>query len=478
MADAIKSPNSARPGAAGSPVPGKNAADDLDAFLATNEAPQSAPADAGAALDQFTQGETAPSVQPQQPGMMDQAKAIGGQVLDKAGRILDAPGGVIRTGLAEVAGLATGQPNTVTPEDLKNMTVGKAPNSAEYLRRLGVPEGGSFTVPGTSMKVTARGASGLALDIATDPLTALSKLAKEVPYIGKLMNTGGAASEAVGESIYKSALSGVDKKLAKKGAGSVGEALIENGAPVGGLQKLEQHVNDISSAMGKVRQGLYDKAAELGVTIDSSFPLKRAEAVLEKMKNNPGLAPAAQELEGMLNRYKAAGKVGLDQMSEWKTSLYDSLPASAFDGFGKVKGPAKQFKAALAGDFRDAIIGAGNKAEKGLGDAINHINEKWGTLLAAKSTGVAKSGSSSAGALGKAIDTTLLGTGHIPAFAVKKSAELATTPFMKTLTGRALMEAGQRGMSDALLRRSIIDSQQTTPPVLTPMAPPTEEVPQ
>ena len=198
-----------------------------------------------------------PEAAPEQPGLL-------GKSLDAAGRVLDYGGGLVRSGLAEVAGLAEGKTDVVTPKDLVAAFKGKAPNSAEYLTRLGLPELGSVDVPLLG-KVTGRGVTGFVADIVTDPLVAISKLAKEVPYLRKAISvTPGLATEALGEAVYKSSLSKIDAKVAEKagmaGATPVADTLLAAGAPVGGTEKLAKKVDDISQTMGKLRQGLYDKA--------------------------------------------------------------------------------------------------------------------------------------------------------------------------------------------------------------------------
>ena len=444
------------------PKPGSTPSPDLQqdaldhALAAMESAPQAAPAKSDALDSALAQGEAAPPAPPpEQPGIMRQG-------LDYALRGLDYAGGNARTALATGAGMVQNAVQGKNPlaqeittgEDVKKALKGQAPTSAEYLRRLGVPEGGSLNVPGLG-KVTIRGAAGLAADIATDPLTLVAKAVKGSPYLEKLFNSPGKASEALGEAVYKSAL--------PEHAREAAPAIIEAGAPVGGTAKLAQKVQDMSNTMGKLRQGLYDRATELGVSVDTAYPLKRAEAVIAKMDRDPGLQPAAQELSDLLGRYKEMGKVPIDLVSEWKTNLYDSLPKSAWGNNGKLRGFAKEFKAALAGDFREAIIGAGNTAEKGLGDSIDALNNKWGTLLSATQP-LAKASGQGGSKLGHLIDGAVLATGGIKGAAVKKGFDMATSPYAKTLVGKALMEAGRNGIASGLANRTLIDLNQPEPP--------------
>ena len=377
------------------------------------------------------------------------------QGLEAAARVADYPGGFIRSGLANVAGLAQGRTDVVTEEDLAAAEKGKAPSSEEYLRRLGVSEGGSFMIGG--MKISSRGAAGFALDVATDPLTLIAKTVRSIPYLEKIIGAPGRAAETLGQAVYKSAVSAAEQRLAKKGlikAGTqpLGEALIEAGAPIGNAAKLEAKVAAIADTMGNMRQALYDKATSLGVTIDvEGWPLKRAEAVLNSMREVPTLRGAADDLQKFMDIYRAEGKVTIDKVSKWKTQLYDALPASAWGTHGKLKGPAKKFKAALAADFRESVVGAGNAAEKGLGDAIDKINDKWGTLLNAPG----KMGAQVQGSLGHAIDGAVLAVGGVKAAVVKKGYELATGPAARTAVGKALMEAGKRDVVNRVTRQGL-----------------------
>jgi hypothetical protein len=210
------------------------------------------------------------------------------------------------------------------------------------------------------------------------------------------------------------------------------------------------------------REEIYDKATELGVSIDTAYPLKRAEAMLDRMRRNPNLRAAAGELQGMMDAFKAEGRVGVDIISEWKSQLYASLPKSAYGAHGKLTGEAKMFKGALAADFRDAIVQAGNKAEKGLGDAINALNEKWGMLLDAQKPMTAEA-VKGGGRLGDMVDGAILAVGGLKAAAVKKGFDLAVSPTAKTAVGRALMEAGKRDLANRIVRQSVATAARPSP---------------
>jgi hypothetical protein len=420
------------PAPAAAPAPADTS--ELDQFVASYKPPSDT-----SDLDAFVKGHAA---EPEESTTM--------KALKTAGKVLDYPGGLVRAGVGRVLGLGG--------EELSKAAVeGNAPTSAQLLEKAGVDEGPNYQVPGLG-HVSLRDVEGLALDIASDPLTAVTKLAKEAPYIGKLINAPGEAADTVGKWLYNSAFSSVDAKLAKKGVEPVSALMAERGV-TGTAKQVEQKATEIAGEMSNFRQSLYNKADQLGAKVDLANPniTKRTDGVIAAMKKDPGLAPQAAELEAMLQRYKNAGQVSLADASEFKTNLYNALPASAFDGFGKAKSTAMRFKAALASDLRQAIVDAGEQADKGLGDAIAKTNDKWGLLISAKKP-LNQMANSPGSGLGHMVDATLLGSGHVPAYLGKKATELATGTYARTKLGAALSAAGRDGVVSDIARRALIDA--------------------
>lgn len=486
LPEAVKMPEqaaSAAPAPQGTPAPQAAATPDPLEALA-NEHAQGQPAGKDpleALADEHASGET---------GAWE---SYGKPALEGAARVLDYPGGHLRTAIATAAGAVMGKPLT-TDEDVKAAFKGKAPSSEEYLKRAGVPEGPELSIPGVG-RVTLRDAEGLALDIATDPLTAVTKLAREVPYIGKFINTAGKGSEWVADKIYDSAFKKVDAKLAAKRTEPLSQVMregglgadeiakmkangvavpqsLEQGAATGTAKGLEATADHMANEMGNFRKTLYDKADQAGASIDLAKPglTKNADAVLEAMKKDRGLAPQAAELEELLNRYKQ-GTASIADLSAEKTNLYNALPKSHFDANGKASNVAMRFKAALALDMKNAIVAEGNRVEKGLGDAIDAVNGKWGVLIESRKP-MAQVANSSGGTLGHAIDATILGSGHVGTYAAKKALELGTSTYARTQFGKALSAAGRAGLIDAMTRRAIIDAGQS--PLPAPLKQPEE----
>lgn len=467
-----------------SPVPNQNEAPSFEEFA------ESAPSFEEFSMGEAGAAETAGAGQQAQeiipPSLTEQAMSAGGQMLSTAGQVLDYPGGIVRTAVAQGAealddalggaAAAKSGEQIVTSADWKAAFKGKAPGMAEYLKRMGVPEGGSLG------GVSLRGATGFLADMAFDPFTVIAKTVKQMPYLRTLINSDRAgaanrASEALGEAIYKSTVSAADEKLAKaaskrmlgKSKAPIGDALVEAGAPVGGEAALRQHVENISNTMGKMRQSLYDRFTELGGKVDvTDSTFNNARAVLTKMRQNPTQRGLADELDNMLNAYKGEGFVPIEVMSNWKTELYDSLPKGAYTGL-KLSSPAKRFKAALALDFKKAIVDSGNKVERGLGDTVEQLNSKWGALLDGPKY---MSMGPGANTLGRRIEAAVVAgsaavggpMGALKAAAANKAYNIATGTRARTLVGRAFMEAGKQDVASRLARQALVTSERQMAP--------------
>lgn len=420
---------------------------------------------------QQLQGEVGHIDQPpqEQHGMLHKA-------FDYGVRALDYPGGFVRSGLASVAGLAGGNTNVVKPDDLMAAAKGKAPGSAEYLTRLGVTPGPSLKdIPAVGQMlpdVNLRDAEGFGLDVATDPLSAIAKGAKALYPESKLAAGAAAAlkspstvTEAAGKSMFKSGLKKVDERLAEKGAAPLSDLLLENGK-AGTTKQLSKDTNALSKAAQDERGLLYDKANASGVTIDPGRELQSADETIAKMKTDPGLRPMAEKLEDLVNSYKDEGRVPISKASEWKSNLYNALPESAYDAHGKVKGPAAKVQKALASDFKNAIVDAGNHVEPGLGNKIDALNETMQTGITAKRPLAMQVRRAETPNLMTSVDGMLVGAGalatHNPIetaglLAAKKLADASKTTYVRTKGGLGLVNAGKSGLLNDPVRRGLIN---------------------
>lgn len=359
---------------------------------------------------------------------------------------IDYPAGLIRTGLASAGGLLQGKTDIVKPDDVISTLSGKAPKSSEYMNRLGVPEGPSMEVPYFG-NVSARDIGGFATDVATDPTTAMAS------KIG--FNPVGELADKAGKTMYKSGFKKIDERLVENGKPKLSDLLLEEGAPTGTTKQIAEKTKTMAGDIAKERGDLYTKATDKGASVDLGYPLEQAEAYLAKMKEDPGLSDLADQLMEKLSLYKKKGKVPIDKLSDWKSNIYNMLPDSAYGANGVVKGPAKQFQKKLAADFRQAIIDAGNKAEDGLGDAIDKANEKWSTLIGSEKPMAMQIRRGETPNLITSVDAIL--SGHPGILATKKAADAAKTTYLRTKLGKGLINTGQSGIPQGIINRGLIN---------------------
>lgn len=379
-------------------------------------------------------------------------------------KVLDYPGGLMRTGLAATTGLIAGKPDIVKPEDVTSAFKGEAPPSSEYLKRLGVDEGPTSHVPLLG-DVSTRDLEGFGLDVATDPLTLAAKAARGGSRLLRAaISPASEATEAVGKSAYKSGLKKIDERLVEKGAKPVSEILMQEGK-TGTTKTLAKDADQIGKQLGTERAAVYGEVDKLGAKVDMNTAFKKSEGLLSKMKEDPGLRPMAEQMEETLNRYKAEGPVDIAKASDWKTNLYDSLPQSAYDVHGKLKGPAKKLQKAMATDFKTAIVDTANEAKPGLGDAVDAINEKWQSIIQAQKPFDMQIRRGETPNLFSSVDAMIGGYGlHSPTaaagmLAVKKAADVAKTTYARTKAGMGLIKVAETGAPDILARKGLINSQ-------------------
>lgn len=395
-------------------------------------------------------------------GMAQKEPGMVSKGLDYLSRGLDYAGGLTRTTAAQVADPFVDE-DIVNKEDWKNAFKGKAPNTAEYMERAKIPEGAKVDfisetqIPFTNIKVgegdtSVRDAVGFVGDIALDPLTYLSAGTK--PLSQGAMKSG--------KSLYKSGLKKVDEKLIERGTKPVSDILFQEGK-WGGNQSLLNEAEKLAQEKGQLRSKMYGQAEKAGVNVDPKSSTKYAQAEIDKLKRDPGLQDMAALLEEKLAAYNKAPKTSLSQMSEWKTNIYDSLPTSAYDQFGKLKGPAQKYQRSLAKGMKETIEEGAERSGVG-GQNLSNLNEDIGSLLASKkplSSEVKKANTKNAVS---SVDGILGGisianpTMGLPALALKKAADVSKSTSFRTGAGLGANAVGKRGFIDPLAQRILIES--------------------
>lgn len=405
---------------------------------------------------------------PSKPSWKDRATKVEGpsitsQIMDGVSRGLDYTGGIGRTAAAGLVDPFVKE-DIVTNDDVKNALIGKAPDTAEYMERAKVPAGAEVDLnPLMEGKTSVRDIGGFVGDIALDPATYVSMGA--VPALKGFARPFSNILEKSGKSIYKSGLKKVDEKLLEKGVKPVSEVLFNEGI-TGTNNSILKKVKALNADLAPKRAALYDEASKLGAKVDPKIAMQGADSVASKIHQDPGLRNLAEKLSEKSNLYKSEGPVDLAMASNWKTNLYDSLPQDAFNQFGRVKKPAKEFTKAQARGLKDAILEAAESKKQGLGKNIDELNEKWASLLSAEKPlfnevkkGKTKNFVSSVDGLIGGLSVANPATG-LPILALKKAADLSKTTAARTVGGMATNKVGKSGAVDPIIRQAIVESQE------------------
>ncbi len=437
--------------------------------LSPVEPAQAAPATAQVAAPQTSspklsdfQPEDLVPVQQEGPG-------LGSKLLHGAGKVLGYLGGIERTGVGSVASvlqnLAQGKvDDVIKPKDVMNALKGNAVSGEEILKRMGVGKGmetPQMPLPFTDASlppISVRDAAGFGVDVLTDPIAEVSKMAKALPIIGKAINASNEATSALGKAIYKSAFT----EKAGKAAESMLEGVPGKIAPsmtVGTEKKLAEKMIETSQVMGGVRTGLYQQAEAVGARIKpTDMNFTRSQGIIDDMlkSRNSSIRAAAEDAQQMLNDFKAGGEASLEEASTYKTQLNQNLPKSFFAGTSPKPLPiGKRVSSAMAQDLRDMIVDVGNKGGHGLGDAIEEVNSKWGPLLGATPEAnkiIAKPITSRFGQTANAI---ALAAGGVKGLGLKLGFDAVTSAPSKTAIGAGLMKAAQAGIPAAVVNQGL-----------------------
>lgn len=382
------------------------------------------------------------------------------KALDYTIRGLDYPGGIVRTGIAEGAQSIPGVNEMVHEGDWDKALHGQAPHSSEYMERAGVPAGDVVKYPLVG-DVSTRDLGGVAADIVTDPLTALSRAGK----LGANVLDQGA--EVAGRKMFKSGLKKVDQAVIEKGAKPFSEVALENGL-VGTNKQIAKQSEQLLNETKAGRDSMHQAADTAGAVVDPEVAFRQAlDKAVSLGERDPGMKDLADKLKDKIQVYIDHGPVPVSQASEWKTNLYNALPDSAYDKFGKIKGPADKIQKSMANGLKTAIEDSGNSVVPGLGDQIGLANEQMQTLLTARKP-LRRATRAAEGINGVTSVDAMLTAGtaaasHNPmvtagVLAAKKAADLSKTTGFRTIGGTALNAAGETGGITPMATRSLIQS--------------------
>ncbi len=333
------------------------------------------------------------------------------KVLSGIGKALDYSSNLGRGAVAGAYQGATGEDLGV---NLMDVLKGETPSSNELMKRAGVPEGGKlsdvlpgYAEPGPDVSMfrpekggmldpTLRGTGGFAADVAVDPLTYISM--GVAPLLKKGLAAGGGKAvaakaadvalnplgkmvESGGEKLFKSGLKKVDTRAIEKGGEAVSPYLLERG--IWGTQsQIAEGMDKQLAKLAEERAALYGSLDKAGAVVDPYAASQKALDNIGKLEKNPYMKPKA---EAMMDYLSLADKpMSVSEASAVKTQLYDTLPTSAFDEFGRLSSTGSQLNKDLSQGYRQAILDAAEKASPGSGGAIDALNQEMGAYLGAQ----------------------------------------------------------------------------------------------
>lgn len=354
-----------------------------------------------------------------------------------AGRVLDYPGGIARTAIAQGVEALPGTNNIVNTQDWLDALSGKAPQSAEYMKRAGVTAGPSVDVPYLG-NISTRDALGFGADVATDPLTALNKVGQGI--------------EKAGSGIYKSAFKKVDEELAKKNAAPISK-ILQNEDFVGKATSAQAKSEALLNAAKSSRDELHTVVDAAGATVDPAKAFGPTMLELERTgQRNPGLKDLSDQLQENFQKYIDYGPVPISQASEWKTAMYASLPKNAYNKFDRLKGLGKKAERSVAYGLKNEIINSGNSISPGIGNAIDAQNEIMQSTLSSRNPLMKQVGRETTTNPITSVDMMLGGATamatHDPVstaaiLAAKKIGDFSKTTAARTGVGLGLSKVGQ-----------------------------------
>lgn len=446
------------------------------------------PTDTPKPWEKYAQASPKEATPPPAEDWVAQAKDAGLKGLSTLGKGLDYAGGVVRT--------AGAYPfvKQVTGQDVVNALKANPLSGNEILQKAGVPQGGSLSdaVPsiysptgdewtkfqkGGPLDPTARGAGGLALEVATDPLAlggmaakgmagaamkagrALSPAEKVLQYATRPI---GAGLEDLGKARYSSALRGVDESLKAGGKLPVSPTFIQNGMPVGTMQGLRDDAKAFAKKAGQAMSNIEQTAAQKGATVNMLPAMNDSMELASEMRSSPHpeVRAAGAKLDEITASYLDKGeKVPVDQAREWSSEANNLASEQAFNPMTAGSVPfAAEGNKEIGQGLKDQVYKSINSVTPDAGQAYQNANQQYATLA---SKDAKREFKNAAKVERKKNAITLFDAGlgtaaisHPSALSIlagKKGMEVLNSAVGRTGTGRGLYELGNKG--DQLLRR-------------------------
>ena len=375
------------------------------------------------------------------------------------GKFLDYPSGIARSGLAEMLGIQR-------PGEGVSAIQGEAVPGGEILKRLDVPEGPrvnlmpEIPIPFTQKRLgvgdtSARDIGGFAIDQGLNPLTYMS---------GGLATPAASTAERSGAKLFKSGLKKVDETLIEKGQKPVSDVLLEHGI-AGTNKQISKKAANLAQDLNKERAGLLEVGDAAGARVDMKAATDGAVELAKRLQRDPGMSELGDSLLEKINKYRTTEAPTPTQASEWKTNLYNALPANAYDKFGKPIAPVKGIERAMASGVKNETERALNSVTQAGGEELAAVNQDLGSLLAARKPIAREVRKANTKNMFTSVDAGIAGYGlHDPLTAAglltaKKAGDLSKTTLFRTQAGLGLNRLGKGRFTgpamDALTREML-----------------------
>tara|TARA_R110002012_G_scaffold303533_1_gene505348 strand:+ start:4523 stop:5842 length:1320 start_codon:yes stop_codon:yes gene_type:complete len=401
--------------------------------------------------------------EPERVPAQQEEQGLGSQAFDMAMRGLDYAGGLTRTGVAELADLATDE-DIVQEGDWQKALQGQAPGTSEFIERSGAE-------PGVGTAV-----AGFVGDVALDPttylsggLTALGKVSK----LKKLLNPVGAVADVAGNKMIRSGVAQIDEALELTGKGKLSDILIKHDI-VGTNKQIKKKLDKLSGVFSKERSAIYKKVDDAGIKVNTDDLIDDfsnfTSQVRSKTTNEMGDKVARNMEEAFfdaiptkkINGEKVfAETMPIQKASNIKTQIRKSLPDSFYDG-RVIKDQYKEGVGKLSNVFQKNIENAAETAVPGMGKELAEKNKNWSVLLDSDSP-LGKEARKAAGKkLFTSVDAMILGGGQaagdmaggLKMLAMKKAGDLSKSTVFRTKGGKELKRTGT-AIGEAMRRGAI-----------------------
>jgi hypothetical protein len=345
---------------------------------------------------------TPTAAQPEETGTLEKIGQGALTTADYAGRVLDYAGGLARGSIAGAAEPFVGK-NLV---DIQEVLKGKAPTFSEILEKSGVPEWYSLSTAfpemysetgeglalqkGGMLDPSVRGAVGLGLDIATDPLTygtlglsALSKVgkaAKAAPVIETLLTPVGKMAGKRAEKIYKKAFETVDTNIKPLNKPYSISDILSKEKFKGNLMEATDKVKSINEATGQEIGDILKQASQKGATVDMMKEFEPALSYAQELRKmpTPEAAKLADDIDSrvMYAWEKSGGVMPVDKANELKTFINKQIKESGFAA-GDEAALSTQARKAIASDVSEGVKNAVQQSDKELAKKLAEKNKLY-----------------------------------------------------------------------------------------------------